>query len=99
MRRCFLVAVHDWTAETFLGLIESRTTVISDCWESYERLSERSYNQFIEGSNLLILRPAHIQKLSKLLGVTSKLPCLNTIEKEDLKDMSPGTCSGKFVSF
>ncbi|GFS57297.1 putative transposase-like protein [Trichonephila clavipes] len=45
--RCFLVAVHGRTAETLLGLIESwikpRTTVISDCWKSYERLSERGY--------------------------------------------------------
>ncbi|GFW10252.1 putative transposase-like protein [Trichonephila clavipes] len=44
---CFLAAVHDRTVETLLGLIESwiepGTTVISDCWKSYERLSERSY--------------------------------------------------------
>ncbi|GFU15894.1 DDE_Tnp_IS1595 domain-containing protein [Trichonephila clavipes] len=47
--RCFLVAVHDRTAETLFGLIESwivpGTTVISDCWKSYERLSERDYHQ------------------------------------------------------
>ncbi|GFV70284.1 putative transposase-like protein [Trichonephila clavipes] len=46
--RCFLVAVHDRTAETLLGLIESwiepGTTVISDRWKSYERLSERGYH-------------------------------------------------------
>ncbi|GFU32318.1 putative transposase-like protein [Trichonephila clavipes] len=46
--RCFLVAVNDRTAETLLGLIESwiepGTTVISDCWKSYERLSERGYH-------------------------------------------------------
>ncbi|GFX15665.1 putative transposase-like protein [Trichonephila clavipes] len=44
---CLLVAVHDRTAETLLCLIESLiepgTTVISDCWKSYERLSERGY--------------------------------------------------------
>ncbi|GFX90329.1 uncharacterized protein TNCV_3849041 [Trichonephila clavipes] len=42
---CFLIAVHDRTAETLLGLIESwietGTTVIFDCWKSYEKLSER----------------------------------------------------------
>ncbi|GFW20936.1 putative transposase-like protein [Trichonephila clavipes] len=46
--RCFLVEVHNRTAETLLGLIESwiepGTTVVSDCLKSYERLSERGYH-------------------------------------------------------
>ncbi|GFW33583.1 DDE_Tnp_IS1595 domain-containing protein [Trichonephila clavipes] len=46
--RCFLVAVHDRMSETLIGLIESwikpGTTVIPDCWKSYERLSERGYH-------------------------------------------------------
>ncbi|GFR10848.1 putative transposase-like protein [Trichonephila clavata] len=54
--RCFLVAVHDRTAETLLGLIESwiepGTTVISDCWKSYERLSERGYNHLTVNHSL-----------------------------------------------
>ncbi|GFX42952.1 putative transposase-like protein [Trichonephila clavipes] len=70
--RCFLVAVHDRTAETLLGVIKSwiepGTTVISDCWKSYERLSERGFItlQLTIRSNSLILRPALILILSKL---------------------------------
>ncbi|GFX33363.1 putative transposase-like protein [Trichonephila clavipes] len=54
--RCFLVAVHDKMAETLLGLIESwiepGTTVISDCWKSYERLSERGYHHLTVNHSL-----------------------------------------------
>ncbi|GFW15521.1 putative transposase-like protein [Trichonephila clavipes] len=53
---CFLVAVHDRTAETLLGLIESwiepGTTVISDCCKSYGRLSERGYHHLTVNHSL-----------------------------------------------
>ncbi|GFT13163.1 putative transposase-like protein [Trichonephila clavipes] len=54
--RCFLVAVHDRTAETLLGLIElwiePGTAVVSDCWKSYERLSERGYHHLTVNHSL-----------------------------------------------
>ncbi|GFQ87761.1 putative transposase-like protein [Trichonephila clavata] len=53
---CFMDSVHDRTAETLLGLfepwIESGTTVISDCWKSYERLSERGYEYLTNNQSL-----------------------------------------------
>lgn len=46
--RCFMVAVPDRAASTLLDLIkmwiQPGTFVISDCWKSYERLSELDYD-------------------------------------------------------
>ncbi|GFR03230.1 hypothetical protein TNCT_462361 [Trichonephila clavata] len=50
------------------------------------------------GSNSLMLRLVLIPIPLKLPGLTSKLLCLSTIDWEDLKDISSGTCLGKFVS-
>ncbi|GFR27545.1 hypothetical protein TNCT_226081 [Trichonephila clavata] len=96
MGHCFLVAVHDRKAATLLSLIEPGTAVISDCWKSCERgynhLRVNHSPKFIDSEPALIPIPL------KLPGVTSKFSCLNTIDEEDLKDTSPGICSGKFAS-
>ncbi|GFU77758.1 putative transposase-like protein [Trichonephila clavipes] len=48
--------IHDRTAKTLLGLIElwiePGTTVISDCWKSHERLSERGYHHLTVNHSL-----------------------------------------------
>ncbi|GFS92362.1 putative transposase-like protein [Trichonephila clavipes] len=56
MGRCFLVAVHDKMAETLIGLFESwiepGTTIISDNWKSYKKLSERGYHHLTVNHSL-----------------------------------------------
>jgi len=48
--RTFLVAVHDRSAETLLGIIKQwvlpGTTLISDCWAAYNSLREEGYTHF-----------------------------------------------------
>jgi len=48
--RTFLVAVHDRSAETLIGLIKQwilpGTTIISDCWAAYSSLHEEGYTHF-----------------------------------------------------
>jgi len=48
--RTFLVAVHDRSAETLIGLIKQwilpGTTIISDCWAAYNSLREEGYTHF-----------------------------------------------------
>ena len=48
--RTFLVAVHDRSAETLIGLIKQwilpGTTIISDCWAAYTSLREEGYTHF-----------------------------------------------------
>jgi len=48
--RTFLVAVHDRSAETLIGLIKQwilpGTTIISDCWAAYNSLREERYIHF-----------------------------------------------------
>ena len=45
-----LVAVHDRSAETLIGLIKQwslpGTTIISDCWAAYNSLCEEGYTHF-----------------------------------------------------
>jgi transposase-like protein len=45
--RTFLVAVHDRSAETLIGLIKQwilpGTTIITDCWKAYSSLSDEGY--------------------------------------------------------
>ncbi|GFU64239.1 putative transposase-like protein [Trichonephila clavipes] len=69
--RCFLFAVQDRTVETFLGLIESwiepGTTVLPDCYKSYERLSKRGYHHLTFNHSLEFLDSetgAHTNTLS-----------------------------------
>ncbi|GFW51968.1 putative transposase-like protein [Trichonephila clavipes] len=98
--RCFLVAVHDRTAETLLGMSlnhgsnQEQQLYLTAGNLTKGRATEAIITlQLTIRSNSLILRLALILILSKLPGTSSKLPCLNIIEKEDLKDISPGTCS------
>ena len=47
--RTFLVAVHDRSAETLIGLIKRilpGTTIISDCWAAYNSLRDEGYTHF-----------------------------------------------------
>jgi transposase-like protein len=48
--RTFLVAVHDRSAGTLIGLIKQwilpGTTIISDCWVAYNSLQEEGYTYF-----------------------------------------------------
>ena len=48
--RTFLVAVHDRSAETLIGLIKQwilpGTTIISDCWAAYSSLRDEGYTHF-----------------------------------------------------
>jgi hypothetical protein len=48
--RTFLVAVHDRSAETRIGIIKQwilpGTTIISDCWAAYSSLREEGYTHF-----------------------------------------------------
>ena len=48
--RTFLVAVHDRSAETLIGIIKRwilpGTTIISDCWAAYSSLREEGYTHF-----------------------------------------------------
>ena len=48
--RTFLVAVHDRSAETLIGLIIQwilpGTTIISDCWAAHSSLREEGYTHF-----------------------------------------------------
>jgi len=48
--RTFLVAVHDRSAKTLIGLIKQwilpGTTIISDCWAAYNSLREEGYTHF-----------------------------------------------------
>ncbi|GFX01602.1 hypothetical protein TNCV_3971021 [Trichonephila clavipes] len=82
-------------------MIELGTAVVSDCWKSYERLSGRGYHHLTVNHSLEFVDSetgAHTNTIEVTWRHFTKLPCLNIIEKEDLKDISPGTCSGKFVS-
>jgi len=48
--RTFLVAVHDRSAETLIGITKQwilpGTTIISDCWPAYSSLREEGYTHF-----------------------------------------------------
>ena len=63
--RTFLVAVHDSSPETLIGLIKQwillRMAIISDCWVAYSTLCDEGYTRFTVSQSHLRVR---------LLGLT-----------------------------
>ena len=72
-RKFFLVTVPNWDKETLLPLIKERiaagTTIMSDCWKSYDCLSQEDFEYLTVNHSLHFVDPdtgCHTQNIENL---------------------------------
>lgn len=74
-KRCFFEVVPDRTKETLLNLIKQNilpgTTIISDCWKSYECLSENDFKHLQVNHTKTFKDPATGAHTNKIEGMWS----------------------------
>uniref|UniRef100_A0A2C9KR82 OTU domain-containing protein n=1 Tax=Biomphalaria glabrata TaxID=6526 RepID=A0A2C9KR82_BIOGL len=72
-KKCFVIPVKDRTKETLLQIIKERilpgTTIMSDCWRSYDCLSSEGYRHLTVNHSYNFVNPetkAHTQHIERL---------------------------------
>jgi len=90
--RTFLVAVHDRSADTLIGLIKRTlpgTTIIIDCWAAYSSLRDEGYTYFTVNHSITFVDETTVADTNTRESTWKQVKAL----------LSPYNCKADYVYF